>query len=171
MESPNLSPAKFSVNNGLILGLLMTVIHVFMYASGIMLEGRQWPQFMYYLLFPILIIYAVSQFKKKNANLLSLSQAIKIGLVASIISALVYSVYSLIFHYVIDPEFVNKLMEVTREKMMENPNMTEETVDQSMQFAEKFMNPFFGVTFWIALSAIFGLIYSLIGGLIMKNEQ
>lgn len=171
MESPNLSPAKFSVNYGLILGLIMTVIHVFMYVSGMMLEGKQWPQFMYYLLFPILIIYAVSQFKKKNANLLSLSQAIKIGLVASIISALVYSVYSLIFHYVIDPEFVNKLMEVTREKMMENPNMTEETVDQSMQFAEKFMNPFFGVTFWIALSAIFGLIYSLIGGLIMKNEQ
>src|SRR5690606_11010396 len=100
MESPNLSPAKFSVNYGLILGLLMTVIHVFMYASGMMLEGKQWPQFMYYLLFPILIIYAVSQFKKKNANLLSLSQAIKIGLVASIISALVYSVYSLIFHYV-----------------------------------------------------------------------
>lgn len=171
MEQPNITPGKFSMNYGLMLGLVMIVINVLMYVTGMTLEGKQWPQFLYYLIFPVTIFYAVNQFKKKNGNVLSLGQAIKTGLIIAIISALVFSVYSLIFHYVIDPDFVSKVMEVTREKMMENPNMTEEQVDQSMAFAEKFMNPFLGVTFWIALSAIFGLIYSLIAGLIMKNEQ
>ena len=171
MEQPNITPGKFSMNYGLMLGLVMIVINVLMYVTGMTLEGKQWPQFLYYLIFPVTIFYAVNQFKKKNGNVLSLGQAIKTGLIIAIISALVFSLYSLIFHYVIDPDFVSKVMEVTREKMMENPNMTEEQVDQSMAFAEKFMNPFLGVTFWIALSAIFGLIYSLIAGLIMKNEQ
>ena len=171
MEQPNITPGKFSMNYGLMLGLVMIVINVLMYVTGMTLEGKQWPQFLYYLIFPITIFYAVNQFKKKNGNVLSLGQAIKTGLIIAIISPLVFSLYSLIFHYVIDPDFVSKVMEVTREKMMENPNMTEEQVDQSMAFAEKFMNPFLGVTFWIALSAIFGLIYSLIAGLIMKNEQ
>ena len=171
MEQPNITPGKFSMNYGLMLGLVMIVINVLMYVTGMTLEGKQWPQFLYYLIFPVTIFYAVNQFKKKNGNVLSLGQAIKTGLIIAIISPLVFSLYSLIFHYVIDPDFVSKVMEVTREKMMENPNMTEEQVDQSMAFAEKFMNPFLGVTFWIALSAIFGLIYSLIAGLIMKNEQ
>lgn len=171
MEQPNITPGKFSMNYGLMLGLVMIVINVLMYITGMTLEGKQWPQFLYYLIFPVTIFYAVNQFKKKNGNVLSLGQAIKTGLIIAVISAIVYAVYSLIFHYVIDPDFVSKVMEVTREKMMENPNMTEEQVDQSMAFAEKFMNPFLGVTFWIALSAIFGLIYSLIAGLIMKNEQ
>lgn len=171
MEQPNITPGKFSMNYGLMLGLIMIVINVLMYVTGMTLEGKQWPQFLYYLIFPVTIFYAVNQFKKKNGNVLSLGQAIKTGLIIAIISAIVYAVYSLIFHYVIDPDFVGKVMEVTREKMMENSDMSEEQVNQSMAFAEKFMNPFLGVTFWIALSAIFGLIYSLIAGLIMKNEQ
>lgn len=171
MEQPNITPGKFSMNYGLFLGLIMIVINVLMYVTGMTLEGKQWPQFLYYLIFPITIFYAINQFKKKNGNVLSLGQSIKIGLIIAVISAIVYAIYSLIFHYVIDPEFVGKVMEATREKMMENSNMTEDQVEQSMAFAEKFMNPFLGVTFWIALSAIFGLIYSLIAGLIMKNEQ
>jgi hypothetical protein len=55
--------------------------------------------------------------------------------------------------------------------MLENPNMTEEMVDQSLAMMEKFMNPLVGTAIWIALSAFFGLLYSLIGGLVMKKEQ
>ena len=57
------------------------------------------------------------------------------------------------------------------DKMLENPNMTEEMVDQSMKFIEMFSNPAISGAFMIAMSAIFGLIYSLIGGLIMKREE
>ena len=102
---------------------------------------------------------------------MSLGQAIKIGLVAAVISALVYGAYALLFNYVIDPDFMNKMMEATKDKLMENPDMTEEMVEQSMVFMEKLQNPLIGVAGWIAMSAIFGLIYSLIGGLIMKNEE
>lgn len=171
MEQPNTSPGKFAINYGVILGVIMILIGVVMYVTGMALEGKQWPQYLYYLIFPIVILYAINQFKKVNGNLLSLGEAIKVGLAIAVISGIIYGVYMIIFNYVIDPEFMTKMMDAAREKLMENPDMTEEMIEQSMSIAEKFMNPWIGITFWVAMSAIFGLIYSLIGGLIMKNEE
>ena len=171
MQEQIISPAKFSINYGIILGVVFILINVIMYVTGMALEGKQWPQYLYYLIFPITIFYAINQFKKKNANILSLSEAIKIGVIAGIISALIYIVYSLIFFYLIDPGFMDQIIDVTRDKLLENPNLTEEIVDQQMKVMKMFMNPFIGSAFWIAMSAFFGLIYGLIGGLVMKKEN
>ena len=39
-------PGKFAMNYGIILGLIMIVISVLMYVTGLALEGEQWPQFL-----------------------------------------------------------------------------------------------------------------------------
>ena len=171
METEKLTPGKFALNYGLILGLVMIAISVVTYVTGMALEGKQWPQYLYYIIFPVTIIYAISQYKKSNGNLLRLGEAIKIGVLIGVVSAIVYVIYGLIFNYIIDPEFMDLMKEAMRDKMLENPNMTEEIVDQSMAMMEKFMDPLVGSAFWIAMSAFFGLIYSLIGGLVMKKEE
>jgi len=170
METTKLTHGKFSVNYGLILGTILIIITAILYFTGMQLEGKQWPMYIYYILFPTIIIYAINQYKKNTNMQLSIIDALKIGVIIAIISALVFAVYNIIFNYFIDPDFINKMMEVTREKLLENPKMTEEMVDKSLEIGKKFANPFLGSTIWIALSAIFGLIYSLIGGLAMKNE-
>lgn len=170
MEAQKPTVGKFAINYGVILGVVMILIGVISYVTGLALEGKQWPQWLYYIIFPIVIFYAISQFKKQNANVLSLGQAIKIGLVIAAISAVVYIIYGLIFNYIIDPEFMGQVKEVVRDKMLEAPNATQEIVDQQMKMVEMFMNPIVGSALWIGLSLFFGLIYSLIGGLVMKKE-
>ncbi|WP_445957584.1 DUF4199 domain-containing protein [Yeosuana sp.] len=171
MESQNLSPGKFALNYGVMLAIIMILISVTTYVTGMTLEGVQWPNYVYYVIFPIIIIYAISQFKKQNSNLLSLGQAIKLGVLISIISGVIIMIYSVIFNYLIDPEFMSDLMQVTKDKMLEDPKFTEEMIDQSMKIFKIFSNPFISGAFMIVMSAIFGLIYSLIGGLIMKREE
>lgn len=171
MESQKITPGKFAMNYGLMLGLLMIVIGVITYVTGIALELKQWPNWIYYIVFAVTIFYAISQYKKSNGNLLSLGEALKIGVIIGVISGIIYALYIILFNYVIDPGFMDLIMEATKDKMLENPNMTEEIADQSLAMMENFMNPFVGSAMWIALSALFGLIYSLIGGLIMKKEQ
>jgi cation transport ATPase len=171
METQNLSPGKFARNYGLILGLILILIAVIMYVTGMQLEGVQWPMYIYYIIFPVVIFYAISQYKKKQGNILSLGEAIKIGLAIAIISALVYAIYNLLFNYVIDPEFMQQAVKAELDRMVESGKMTEEMVEQTAKMREIFTNPFVGSTIWIALSAICGLIYSLIGGLIMKREE
>lgn len=170
MESKNITPGKFATNYGLILGLILILISITMYFTGMQLEGEQWPMYLYYIIFPVTIMYAIGQYKKSNLNLLSLSEALKVGLMTAIVSALIFAIYNIIFNYFIDPEFIGKLMEVSKDKMLENPNMTEEAANTAIEMMEKFSNPFLGSTIWVALSAVFGLVYSLIGGLVMKKE-
>jgi hypothetical protein len=171
MEAQKPTVGKFAMNYGVILGVIMILIGVITYVTGMALEGKQWPQWLYYIIFPVVIFYAISQFKKQNANVLSLGQAIKLGLVIAAISAIVYAIYILIFSYIIDPEFMGQMKEVVRDKMLEAPNATQEMVDQQMKVAEMFMSPLVGSALWIGLSMFFGLIWSLIGGLVMKKEQ
>jgi hypothetical protein len=171
MESEKLSPGKFAKNYGIILGVILVFIAVIMYATGMQLEGKQWPMYVFYIIFPVVVIYAISQFKKQQGNLLTVGEAIKVGLAVAVISALVFAVYSLLFNYVIDTEFTQQVMEAEIERQLESGALTEEMVEASATMREIFSNPFVGSTLFIALSAIFGLIYSLIGGLIMKREE
>jgi hypothetical protein len=171
MDSEIKSPGKFAVNHGIILGLILVIIYAFMYATNMLVEGKQWPMVLFYVIFPAYLIYAINLFKKANGNFLTLSDALKVGVAAAVISGLVYAVFSLILFYVIDPGLMDKIMEITREKLYENPNMTSEMVDSSMAMVEKFSGPLIGSAIWIALSALFGLIYSLIGGMVMKKES
>ncbi len=171
METQKPAAGKFSMNYGIILGVIMILISVVTYVTGMTLEGVQWPQYLYYIIFPVVIFYAISQYKKQNANLLSLGDAIKIGVIIAAISAIVYVIYGFIFNYIIDPEFMGQMKDVVRDKMLENPNMTPEMVDQQMVWVEKFMSPVFGSAFWIGGSMFFGLLWSLIAGLVMKKDD
>jgi len=171
METQKPTAGKFAMNYGLLLGGIMVLISVILYVTGMALEGVQWPNYLYYLIFPGIIIYAINQFKKTNGNVLSLGDAIKVGLAIAMISALVNVLYGLIFNYYIDPDFMEKIIEVAGEKLLENQRMTPEMIEQQMEIMKKFQNPLLGSAVWIAFSAIFGLIYSLIAGLIMKKED
>ena len=171
MTDTSVSPAKHGMSYGVILGLIMILIGVVMYVTGMQLEGQQWPQYLYYLIFPAVIIIAIKAFKTKNGGFLSLGEALKTGLVIAIISAIVFILYGVIFNTLIDPEYNDQLMEAVRDNLLENPNMTEDQIEASMKFVENMSNPLIGSSIWIGLSLFFGLIYSLIGGLVMKNER
>ena len=171
MEELKPTPGKFALNNGIYLGLAMVLINVALYVSGLVYDGVQWPNVIYYILFPVVIFYTISKFKKANANELTIGLAIKVGLAVAIVSALVYVVYGLLFVYVIAPGFMDQMVEISREKMLERGDIPAEAVEQQMKFVEMFTNPWVANTFWIAMSALFGLIYSLIGGLVMRSNK
>ena len=109
------------------------------------------------------------KYKKLNANALSLGEALKLGLIIAVISALVYVAYIFIFNYLIDTEFNNKMIEAAETKIAES-ELPVETKEAQLKMVKMFSSPSVGSLAWIALSMIFGLVYSLIGGLVMKRE-
>ena len=86
MELQKPTAGKFALNYGLILGLIMLSSSVIMYVTGMTLEGVQWPVYIYYIAFPVIIMYGISQYKKRNANVLSLGDALKVGLAIAIVA-------------------------------------------------------------------------------------
>jgi|26BtaG_2_1085354.scaffolds.fasta_scaffold00030_22 hypothetical protein len=166
------STSKFSIPYGAILGLVITVLAVSMYVSGMLLSGDQWPIYIFYLFFPIFIGYCVYSYRNKNAGFLGLGQAIKVGVTVAVVGGIVYGIYNLIFFYFIEPDITDQLMEVARAKMFEeNPNMKEEEAEMALSFVKKFSNPLFSSAMYILLSAVFGFLYGLISGAIFKRER
>ncbi|WP_286760551.1 DUF4199 domain-containing protein [Salegentibacter sp. UBA1130] len=170
-NSTKVSPGKFGANYGLVLGIILVLISIIMYVTGMALEGKQWPMYIFYFIFLIVIVLAIKGYKKNNANYLSLSEALKTGVSAAVISGLIYLVYNILFNYVIEPNFAEDMIDVARDNMNEMGNLTDEQIEMSLQWIKWVSNPFLGGAIWLGFSAFFGLIYSLIAGLIMKNKN
>tara|TARA_B110000093_G_C12636186_1_gene272282 strand:+ start:42 stop:557 length:516 start_codon:yes stop_codon:yes gene_type:complete len=170
MEIQKTTPGKFGVNFGLVLGVLMIIISMLIYATDMALKGQDWPMNIYYVLFPVTIFYSINKYKKQNDGLLGVSEAIKTGIIVALISALVYVLYALLFNYVIDPSYNEQILEFSTNKIAES-DAPLEAKEISLKMIEFFINPINGSLFWIAMSLFLGLIYSLTGGLVMKKTE
>jgi len=171
MEHETISSKKIMTTYGIGLGITLILISVLMYVTGMVYEGKNWPMVVYYLLFPAVLILGIYSYKKKNNGFLTLTDALKVGMAIAAISGLVYALYNIIFNYFIEPDFVEQMAEVTRTKLMENPNITEEQIEMSLKWGKKMGGPIFGGAFFILMSVFFGFIYSLISGLIMQKKE
>lgn len=142
-----------------------------MYVTGMVYEGAQWPMYIYYLAFPIVIIFGIKNYKSTNNSYLTLSEALKVGVLAGVISGILFLIYNLIFNYIIEPEFSDQMLDVARTQMAEAGTLTDEQIEMSLGWVKWMSNPLLGGAIWIAMSAFIALIYSLIAGLVMKNEN
>ncbi|MBT0608151.1 DUF4199 domain-containing protein [Aequorivita echinoideorum] len=171
METQSPSIKKIALNFGLLLALLSIVLQVIAFVVDAHIERPWWLTVLQLGISISIIVYALKIFKQGNSGYLTLGQAIKIGLAISVIAGIVAVLFNFIFINYIDPEFVAKTMDYSREQMIEqNPNMTQEQIDSAMSISEKFMSPLIMSAFAIIGSLFFGFIISLIAGVIMKRN-
>jgi len=171
MELQKQSPGKFALNYGLITGVAMILLAAIMYVTGLGLEGVQWPNWIYYAFFAGIIFYTINAYKKANAGVLSLGEAIKIGLTIAGVSAVIAIAYGYVFENFIDPEYIQQALKFQEDKLLENSSMSPEQKELQMKTMESMMSATLRNAILLGFSLIFGLIYSLIGGLIMKKES
>ena len=172
MENQTASVKKIALPHGLILALCTIVLSVIVYVMGMHLE-QPWWQGVLNLAFSIaIIVYGLKAFKRDNGGFMSLGEALKTGLAIALIAGIIGSIFTYLFVTVIEPEFTTQMLEVTREKMIEqNPEMSDDQLEMAMGMTENFMSPGIMVALGIISSLFFGFIISLIAGLIMKNNR
>ena len=168
--STHVTPGKHAVTYGIILGVILILISIIMYVTGMALEGVQWPMYLYYVIFPVTLFIAIKTFKADNGGFLSLGEAMKVGVAAAVISAVIFLLYNLVFNYLIEPTWTEQVMDATRDKLNEAGTMTEEQVETTLEYMSWGSDPLIGGAIWVAMSTFFGLIYSLIIGSIMKQN-
>ena len=172
MENQNASVKNIAFTYGLLLALFSITISVVAYVTGNHLDKNLWVSIISFLVTTALIIFGIKKFKVANDGFLSLGEALKVGLAIAVISGIIVAVYNYIFMTAIEPDFINQLMEVSREEMIkQNPNMTEKEMEMALNISKKFMSPGIMSAFAILGSLFTGFIISLIGGLIMKQNR
>ena len=172
-----ISPAKSVLLFGILFGVIMVLEFVIMYIIGMKsLVGTSVGMIVNvtnYLILPFLFIFIGCNNYKKNINngFISIGECLKTGVSITFIAALIYAVFSIVFNSIF-PEFMDEMLSISKSEMIKTtPNITSEQLELGLGMIKKFMNPFIVFPATLAMYSFFGLIYSLIVGLIVKNEN
>ncbi len=172
METVKTEAKKFILNYGVLLGIISVLMGVVTYVTNAHLQPSMIINIIGFLILVIVIILGIKAFKSENRGYLSLGEALKVGVGISLIGGLFAAIWMLVLVNFLEPEYMNQMAEIQRETMIEtNPNMTEQQLDTAMEMTAKFSSPWISVAVIIVLNMFFGLIISLIAGLVMKKEN
>ncbi len=171
METQTTSLKKIALNYGVLLALLSIVLQVISYVLDVHIDRPWWLTVLQLIISVGVIVYGIKAFKISNENYLTLGQALKTGLAISLVAGVIAVVFNYIFMNYIDPDFVQKTLDFSREQMLvKNPEMTQEQIDMAMNMSAKFMSPMIMSAFAIIATLFFGFIISLFAGLVMKKN-
>jgi hypothetical protein len=172
MEENKLTIKSTILTYGLILGGISVAFNLMLYFLDMHYQQNAAAGYVGIALMIGVLMYAFIVFKKHNEGYLSLSEVLKIGLGISLIAGLVGVLYAFVLTEFLDPDMMNKALDLQFEKMrVENPEMSQEQLDMSREMADKFSSPLLRSAFQLIGALFIGFIISLIGGLIVKKSR
>jgi FlaA1/EpsC-like NDP-sugar epimerase len=171
-NQPNLSKKSIMLNYGAILGFASIIVMLINYIVGDIYQPH-WSLMIFSLaVTSTIIVFGLKKVKEMNSGFLSVGEAIKTGLGISLISALIYIVYLFIFYNMIEPDYFINMVKVQEQMIIERyPNLTDEQMEGAIKNAGMFANTGANLTLTMIVSLFFGLIISLIAGLVMKKTE
>jgi len=143
--------------------LLSIIVHVFN------LYEAQWINWLTYILIIGGLTYSGTMYANQNQNNVTFGNIFAHGFKTTAVIIVIQVVYTLLAIKVIFPEMLDKVLEVSRKKMEENPKMTEEMIDTAINFTKKYFIPF-AIGGSIIGTAFIGAIGSLLGAAFAKKN-
>ncbi|MRH99961.1 DUF4199 family protein [Kriegella sp. EG-1] len=161
---------KFSWTYGLLLGAASVVFGIILFSMEMHYEQGWAIRIVGVVLMIAAIVLAVSQYKKANLGFLKLVDAIKLGAGIGVVSAIISLIWYALLTNVIEPDFMDKAMEVAKvQAMAQNPQMTDEQWQKGVEIQKSFA--WLAYPIGIVVNVIFGLIIGAIVGAIMKKSD
>ncbi len=161
---------SIATNYGLYLGGISILVLAIMYALSL---EKSWAISGASVVLTILIFfYGIKSFKSFNEGYLTLGEAIKMGLAIAAIGGVIGAIYTYIHYSFIYPEFIENIRSQSLNQMLQsNPEITDEQIEKATQMTNIFSSPFSLATFSLIGNLVFGIIASLIIGLIIKKGK
>jgi len=117
------------------------------------------------------LIYGGILYSNQNNNNVTFGNVFAHGFKTTAVVIVITSIYTILSFKVLFPDMLDKVLEISRKKMAENPKMTDEMIEQAMAMTKKFFIPFaLGGT--VIGTGILGAIGAAIGaGVAKKNPN
>ena len=172
MKDQNLELKQYILQYGGLLGGISVVFGLMLYSLDMHYQNDSNATIVSLVITLGVIIFAQYTYRKDNEGYLSLSQGIKMGLGMAAVSGIINIIYFLVLSNVLDPEMMNKALEMGMDQFLEqNPEANQETIEQVESMQKKFSGPFISSSFLLIASLLTGFVISLITGLILKRNR
>ncbi|MEE9364263.1 MAG: DUF4199 domain-containing protein [Cellulophaga sp.] len=170
MKEKQPTTGKFALNYGVMLALISITFSLMLFGADLLYDDSVIIKTIPYVMAIAVIVIALIQFKKNNNGFLTLSEALKIGAGIGLISALLGLAYFFLLSEVLEPEYMNNLLEIGKQKMAAaDPRLTTDQLNEMVEMQKKFAWVSYPVI--LIINVLIGLVVSLIAGLIMKNVK
>lgn len=170
LESQNkTSLFKNALTYGLYTAAAYVLLSLLYYALDI--YRITWLNYLTYIILIAGIVLATINFRDKiNGGFISYGKAFLTGLYISLITGIVFALYSWVFYTYIHPDGIRELIELTEQAMVDR-GMSDDMIDAQIEMSAKFMKmpllnvvAFVGMLFW-------GIIISLITSAFLKKND
>lgn len=164
---PNLNP--IAVRFGFIAGFIGILTSLILYFTN--QEYTSILKWLPVIFMSIVIIGGQQQMVKANNNYkISFGTLLKAGVIITLITAIFMVVYFIIYANFIEPNFIDKILEISKVEMAKK-GLSEEQTESAIEMSKKFMSPVFMAIMSFISNTVIGTLVSLIGAAIFKNEQ
>lgn len=151
---------------GLIAGILMALFGLALYLAG--LWTKPWAQYVGYIPFLALIIMNAIAYSKANDHYVTFGNVFGSCFKASAIVVLISIIWAFIMIFIF-PEMKEKGIEMARDQMAKNPELSDEQIDMSLQMTRKYWNVFM-IAGALFINLFYGAVFSLIGAAVAKKK-
>ena len=142
MNDQNSSTKSIIINYGIILGSISVLFQLMLFFLDMHYKNDSTAGIVSLIIMIGVLLYSLISHKKINGGYLLLSEALKIGLGVSLVSALISIIYTQILINFLDPETMRKSLDLTMDTMRsENPEIPQEALDTARSIQEKMSSP------------------------------
>ncbi|QLE02158.1 DUF4199 domain-containing protein [Galbibacter sp. BG1] len=170
MENTQPTTGKYALQYGLLLGGISVVFGLMLYFADMHYQQGIPTLVISLVIMLAVILIALKQFKKANGGYMTFGEALKIGIGLCLIGGIIGMLFNLLLSNVIDPDMVEKQLEIARAKMVDY-GMTPEQIESQLEMSRKFSGPLIQAAFGLLGSIFFGFILTLVPALIMKKSK
>jgi uncharacterized membrane protein (DUF106 family) len=172
---------QFALTYGAILGVVSVIFSIIMYIAGFMPTSFSKMFIVLIISLGISIIFVSAGMKGYRDKVLdgsiSFGQAFLVGMSIIVVSAIIGSLYNLIFTTIIDPDYMDRVMEATKNstyEWMNSKGLPDAQIEEAMDKMDKQkegMTPLKNFSKGLISSLIFGAILSLIIAAFTKKNR
>lgn len=164
------SSSKAGMTYGVYLGLISIVFTLIAYVAGIV--GENYTSWISLVISIAFVSWALINFRdKQNGGFLTYKQGVGLGFMTFLIGGILSSVFTYILFAIIDPGLVEQIVQKSLEEALQKSPEIEANIDMVEKWTRMFVNPAAMAIMGVVMSAIGGIIISLILAAIFKKEQ
>jgi hypothetical protein len=123
-----------------------------------------------YILPIVLLVLVLSMYRKeKLGGIMTYSQSFGMGALVMVVAGVISAIYMYVFIKYIDPNFINVMMQMQEDKMLEK-GLDEAAIEQAMEFTSKMRSVGFLTIMSFVGTAFMGVVFSAIVSIFLKKE-
>ncbi len=176
METKKAPIGKHALQQGLVLGIALIIFYLVLYVAGINVYGsteKSSGAYLSYLSYVIIIVglfLGIKSYRDKAlGGAINFGRALGFGTLMSLFAAIVLTIYTILFIFVIDPDVMQGIYQLAEEQMIEK-GLPDETIEKSMEITRMVTVPMMIIGIIVG-NTLGGTIISLILGAILKKGE